>query len=335
MLVQKYGGSSLASPEKIRRVSEKVRQSLAEHEKMIVVVSAMGKSTDQLLDLAGLVSRDPVLREKDVLLSTGEQVSAALLAMSLCERSVRSCSMNAWQLGIMTHHNHGEARITHIDTSRIDSVFQEKDVIVVTGFQGVNRKGDITTLGRGGSDTSAVALASCCGCKCEIYSDVAGVYSCDPALFPCSRKLDLISYNHMWSLSISGAKVLNPVAVETAWKEKVPIYCGASFSAEKGTEVVENLPRGQDISDVIGVATMKIDHKDHRVLHPGPLRRVTVVGKNHKDPDLSEHVYSVLEKRGINHCGRGIFPYRTTALIDEDNSKLAVSVLAEELGLAM
>lgn len=334
MLVQKYGGSSLASPEKINRVSKKVKDSLDDHQKMIVVVSAMGKSTDHLLDLAGMVSREPLLRERDVLLSTGEQVSAALLAMSLSERGVRVCSMNAWQLGIMTDMNHGEARITHVDSTRIDRALNGQDVIVVTGFQGVNRNGDITTLGRGGSDTSAVALASCCGCRCEIYSDVAGVYSCDPALFPGSRKLDLICYDHMWSLSISGAEVLNPVAVETAWKEKVPLYCGASFSAERGTEVVENIPAGQHVSDVIGIATMRVDHTEGRA-RPGLLRRVTVVGKNHKDPDLSEHVYSVLEKRGIDHCGRGIFPYRTTALIDEDNSELAVSVLAEELGLAV
>jgi aspartate kinase len=334
MLVQKYGGSSLASPEKIVRVSKRVRDSLADHEKMIVVVSAMGKSTDHLLGLAGMVSREPVLRERDVLLSTGEQVSAALLAMSLSERGVRACSMNAWQLGIMTDMNHGEARITHLDSTRIDRALQEYDVIVVTGFQGVNRNGDITTLGRGGSDTSAVALASCCGCRCEIYSDVAGVYSCDPALFPGSRKLDLICYDHMWSLSISGAEVLNPVAVETAWKEKVPLYCGASFSAERGTEVVETIPAGQHVSDVIGIATMRVDHKESRA-RPGLLRRVTVVGKNQEDPGLSEHVYSVLENRGIDYSGRGTFPYRTTVIVDEDKSELAVSVLAEELDLAV
>lgn len=334
MLVQKYGGSSLASPEKIHRVSEKVKDSLADYEKMIVVVSAMGNSTDQLLDLAGMISRKPALREKDVLLSTGEQVSAALLAMSLSERGVRASSMNAWQLGIMTDQNYGEARITHIDPTRIDMIFEETDVIVVTGFQGVSRKGDITTLGRGGSDTSAVALASCCGCKCEIYSDVAGVYSCDPAVIPGSRKLDLIRYDHMWSLSISGAKVLNPVAVETAWRKKVPLYCGATFSAEKGTEVVENLPSGQDVSDVIGIATMKIDHNKDRA-YPWALRRVTVVGKNQEDPDLSEHVYSFLEKKGIDCSARLIFPYRTTALIDEDKGELALSILAEELGLAV
>ncbi len=181
MLVQKYGGSSVATPEKIRYVAEKIKRRADEGEKLVVVVSAMGKSTNALIALGGEVSSSPSPREMDMLLSTGEQVSSALLAMALGDLGVKAMSCNAFQLEMTTTGSFSNARIVDMNLVKLRKLLESRDVLVVTGFQGVSPEGDITTLGRGGSDTSAVAVAAKCGCPCEIYSDVDGIYTCDPA----------------------------------------------------------------------------------------------------------------------------------------------------------
>ena len=258
LVVQKYGGSSVATPEKIKNVAAIIKKRLYSEQsdapkKLAVVVSAMGKTTDGLLALAREVSTNPDAREMDMLLATGEQVSAALLAMALQEVGVTAISHNAFQLGIITSSSYSNARIQGIDLSRLQHDFETHQVVVITGFQGITEEGDITTLGRGGSDTSAVAIAAKAGATCEIYSDVPGIFTCDPNKVPGARKLDYITYDEMMELASLGAKVLHARAVELARKYGVTLYCGSTFSEERGTNVVKNLPEWLECPVVTGV----------------------------------------------------------------------------------
>lgn len=198
----------------------------------------MGKTTDNLISLAKSISPNQSGRELDMLLATGEQVSAALLSMALNRMKIKSISLNAFQAQILTEGNFNEARIRDINKKKLYSIFNKYTVIVVTGFQGVNSDGEITTLGRGGSDTSAIALAASLNVKCEIYSDVAGIYTADPKLYPQARKLNYISHDEILELSVSGTKVLHSRSIEIAKKYNIEIYCASTFSEEKGTYVV-------------------------------------------------------------------------------------------------
>ncbi len=254
--VLKYGGSSVADAGKIRAVAAKVAARCKRGEKLVVVVSAMGKTTNQLIELAGSVSghTEDYKREMDMLLATGEQVSAALMAMALRDEGVDAMSMNAFQVGMITTDKHSSARIRDINTARLGEELERRGAIVVTGFQGVTDLGDLTTLGRGGSDTSAIAIAAAMGCPCEIYSDVAGVYACDPRVVPSAKKLDYITYEEMLELASSGAKVLHSRGVEIADKQEVELYCGSTFSDEKGTRIVKKLPEWLEQPVVTGVA---------------------------------------------------------------------------------
>jgi aspartate kinase len=242
MIVQKYGGSSVANVERIKNVAARIKRRVEGGEKLIVVVSAMGKTTNELIALAGNLSSQPAPREMDMLLATGEQVSAALLSIALRELGVSAVSFNAFQLDINTFGDFNNARIADINLGKIYKEFEVRDVIVVTGFQGVNEIGDLTTLGRGGSDTSAVAIAAKAGLPCEIYSDVAGIYTCDPKIHDRARKLEYITYDEMLELSALGAKVLHSRSVEIAKKYNVELICLSSFAEEGGTKVVAKLP---------------------------------------------------------------------------------------------
>ena len=242
VVVQKYGGSSVATPERIKNVAQRIKKKVDEGYKVVVVVSAMGKTTDNLIKLAKEISPRPDSRELDMLLATGEQVSAALLSMALKDFGVKAKSLNAFQVKIKTTPHHTSARIVDIDDSVIRDNLKDYDVLVVTGFQGVNEHGDLTTLGRGGSDTSAVALAAKLRVPCEIYSDVDGIYTCDPRVHPRAKKLAYITYDEALELTALGAKVLHSRSVEIAKKYGIPIYCASSFTEEEGTMVVERLP---------------------------------------------------------------------------------------------
>lgn len=255
-VVLKYGGSSVADPDKVRGVAHIVARRCKAGEKLVVVVSAMGKTTNHLIELAGSVSSQSgrYKREMDMLLATGEQVSASLLAMALKDLGVDAVSMNAFQIGMLTTDAHSSARIRDIRSERLLTELKERGVVVVTGFQGVTDEGDLTTLGRGGSDTSAIALAASLGCPCEIYSDVAGVYACDPRLVPTAKKLDCVTYEEMLELASSGAKVLHSRGVEIADKQEVELYCGSTFSDERGTKIVKKLPEWLEQPVVTGVA---------------------------------------------------------------------------------
>lgn len=238
IVVQKYGGSSVADSDKIKNVARRITERIQQETKVIVVVSAMGKTTDNLIKLAKEISTNPDKRELDMLLSTGEQISVSLLSIALKELGIKSKSLNAFQAGIKTTDNFTEAKIKSIDTKKILSLLNDLDVLVITGFQGITDEGELTTLGRGGSDTSAVALAAALKINCEIYSDVDGIYSVDPKLHPTAKKIKYIAYDEMLEMASLGAKVLHSRSVEIAKKYGIKIYCASSLTNEGGSYVV-------------------------------------------------------------------------------------------------
>jgi len=236
LIVQKYGGTSVGDLERIHLVADKVKKAHGEGHKIVVVVSAMSGETDRLVSLANQFSQRPDPREVDVLLSTGEQVSIALLSLALLERGCPARSYTGAQVHIRTDSVHNKARILGIESSRIRSDLQSGKVVVVAGFQGVDELGNITTLGRGGSDTTAVALAAALEAdECQIYTDVEGVYSADPALVPDARKMTQITFEEMLELSSLGVKVMQNRAVEFAGKYKVPVRVLSTFKEGQGT----------------------------------------------------------------------------------------------------
>lgn len=243
LIVSKFGGTSVASPERIKNVAKRLIAMKQQGNDVVAVVSAMGKTTDELVGLAAALNQHPAKREMDMLLSTGEQVSMSLLAMAIQALGYSAVSFTGWQAGITTDAMFSAAKIEDINTSRIREALDSGAIVVVAGFQGVSQNGDITTLGRGGSDTTAVALA--CGIKadvCEIYSDVEGIYTADPRIAPRAKKLDVISYDDMLELSSGGSGVLQSRAVEFARKYKVVIHSRSAFSDAPGTLVKEVVP---------------------------------------------------------------------------------------------
>jgi len=249
-VVQKFGGSSLASPEKIARVAARIAAERAKGRPLVVVASAMGGRTDALVQLASALSDTPPPRELDALLATGESASTALLAMALEELGVPAVSLRGWQAGIRTEGPHGHARIASIDTARLHAELEAGRVPVVCGFQGLDADGDVTTLGRGGSDTTAVAIAAALGVPCEIYSDVPGVFSADPRHVQGARLVPCLRYDEMLAYAERGAKVLNEDAVATARELGVPLHARATFADAEGTLVTTDVPR----ASIVGVA---------------------------------------------------------------------------------
>ncbi|MCG8688772.1 MAG: aspartate kinase [Desulfobacterales bacterium] len=237
--VQKYGGTSVADLERISKVADRVQKAHTNGDQIVVVLSAMAGVTDKLIGLAKQASETPDKRELDVLLATGEQTTAALLAMMLKSRGYKAKSFLGFQAGIHTDHMSGKARILDIDSHKVKEALDEGNIVVVAGFQGADDHGDITTLGRGGSDTSAVAIAASLKADvCEIFTDVDGVYTTDPRICPDARKISKISYEEMLEMAILGAKVLQIRSVEFAKKYNVPVHVRSSFNEEEGTMVV-------------------------------------------------------------------------------------------------
>ena len=237
IIVQKYGGSSVATTEKIITIAKRLIERKKTNPKIVVVVSAMGDTTDDYISLAKEITDTPDKRELDVLMSTGEMISASLLAMSLKSMGCDAISYNAYQLDIQTSGTHGKSLIDDIDVSKIDKSLDEGKIVVVTGFQGLDDIGDITTLGRGGSDTSAVALAVKLNGKCEIYTDVDGIYFTDPRKFKDAKKLEEIEYEEMLELASLGAQVMHSRSIELAQKYQIELYVGLSCSDIKGTYI--------------------------------------------------------------------------------------------------
>jgi len=286
-IVQKYGGTSVGSVERIEHVAGRVEKTVLEGHEVVVVVSAMGKSTDQLVSLANEITDSPSKREMDMLLTTGEQVTISLLAMALQKRGVEAVSYTGWQAGIQTEENHGNARITNIDTERLEKELADKKVIIVAGFQGMSELGNITTLGRGGSDTTAVALAAALQAnRCDIYTDVTGVFTTDPRYVKMARKLKAISYDEMLEMANLGAGVLHPRAVEFAKNYDVPLMVASSMVDEIGTMIEEEVTVEQNLV-VRGIA------------FENDVTKVTVCGLPNKIDTLPK-LFSTLSKNNVN-----------------------------------
>lgn len=259
IIVQKYGGSSVGTIERIKKVAETIVKRKNNGDSMVAVVSAMGDTTDDLIALAKKITNNPDKRELDALLSTGEMISSSLLAMALKDMGHDAVSYNAYQIGIKTIGQYGKSLIDDIDGSKIKECLEEGKIVIVAGFQGVNEEGDITTLGRGGSDTTAVAIAVRLNGICEIYTDVDGIYSVDPRKYPKAKKLNEIDYEEMLELASLGAQVMHSRSIELGEKYRTPIYVGLSNSDIKGTVIREVTNMNMESKPVTGLATSDED----------------------------------------------------------------------------
>ena len=286
LIVQKFGGSSVRDAQRIQNVASIIADTYKAGNNVIVVLSAQGDTTDDLIAKAMEISENPSKREMDMLLSTGEQISIALCAMALEKMGVPAVSLAAWQVGIQTNRTYSNARIKRIDRERIQSELDRKKVVLVAGFQGINRYYDVTTLGRGGSDTSAVALAAAFGADlCQIYTDVDGVYTTDPRIVPNALKLPEITYDEMLELASQGAQVLHNRSVELAKKYNVNMEVVSSLERKPGTKVKEVAK--MEKSNIAGVA------KDMN------LARIALVGLQHT-PGVAFKIFSLLGQAKIN-----------------------------------
>ncbi|MFO7996927.1 MAG: aspartate kinase [Dehalococcoidia bacterium] len=287
LIVQKYGGSSVADAEKIKNVARRVARAKDEGNQVVVVVSAMGDTTDDLIKLAYQVNEQPADRELDVLLSTGEIVSSTLLALALKSLSYKAVSLTGAQAGIQTDSSYSRARILRIDTKRVVSELEKGNIVIVAGFQGVNQEMDITTLGRGGSDTTAVALAASLNAEaCQIYTDVEGVYTADPRLVFAAKKLKEIGYEEMLELSSYGARVIHSRAVELGELYNVPILVASSFGDSPGTSIRKE-------------ASMEVKNKVRGIAHDTNVSKVTVVGvPDH--PGIAAAIFEPLARANIS-----------------------------------
>ena len=265
LIVQKYGGSSVADAESMKRVASRIVATKKAGNQVVVVVSAMGDTTDELIDLANQITPIPEGRELDMLLTAGERISMALLAMAIKNLGHEALSFTGSQAGVITTSAHGRARIIDVTPSRIREALDEGAIAIVAGFQGISQDTkDVTTLGRGGSDTTAVALAAALEADvCEIYTDVDGVFSADPRVVPAARKLKSVTYEEMLELAAAGAKVLHLRCVEYARRFDLPIHVRSSFSNHEGTWVVKDRPEGEDMEQAIisGIAHDKSEAK--------------------------------------------------------------------------
>ena len=286
LIVQKFGGSSVRDAQRIRNAAGIIAETYLEGNDVLVVLSAQGDTTDDLIAKAEEINSHPSKREMDMLLATGEQISVALCAMALESMGLPCVSLTAWQVGIQTTAVHGDARIKRIDSERVQAELDQHRIVLITGFQGMDRAGDVTTLGRGGSDTSAVALAAAFRAKlCQIYTDVDGVYTADPRIVPNARHLDEITYDEMLELASQGAGVLHNRSVELAKKFRVHLEVLSSLERKPGTKVKEVTK--VEKTTIAGVA------KDTSIA------RIALIGLRH-NPGVAFQVFDLLSKHNIN-----------------------------------
>jgi aspartate kinase len=287
LVVQKYGGSSVADGEKIKNVARRIVETREKGDEVVVVASAMGDTTDELIRLARQVSPEPQERELDVLLSTGEIVSSTLLAMALANLGYKAVSLSGAQAGIETDASHSRARILRIEPKRVVEELERGNIVIVAGFQGITQDMDITTLGRGGSDTTAVALAASLKAKvCQIYTDVEGVYTADPRLVPEARRLEEIAYEEMLELATYGAKVMHARAVELGEVYNMPILVASSFSDKPGTIIH-------------GGVSMEVRNRVRGIAHDVDVAKITVVGVPDR-PGIASAIFEPLAKASIS-----------------------------------
>lgn len=316
ILVQKFGGTSVADAHRIHLAARRAVRAKLAGDQIVLVVSAMGHTTDELVRLAYQVTRRPSRREMDMLLATGEQISVALVAMAIHEAGHEALSMTGAQAGLVTDHAHTQARIQSINTQRIRRLLDDGKIVIVAGFQGVDAEFNITTLGRGGSDTTAVALAAALGAReCEIYTDVDGVYTTDPRVVPQARRLDVISYDEMLELASLGAGVMHGRAMELGMKYRVPIHVRSSFTDNPGTIIMSN-PLGMEDVVVRGVTLKR------------GLGRVTLLDLP-DDPQVVAAIFDELATRQL--VVDDIIQTRSSA---ERGVNIAVTVDARQLGEA-
>jgi len=282
IIVQKYGGSSVADAEKIGNVARRIAAASDKGNQVVVVVSAMGDTTDELINLAYQINDRPDPRELDVLMSTGEVVSSTLLAMAL-----ESISLSGAQAGIKTDAAYRRARILKVESRRVEKELKKGNIVIVAGFQGITEEMDITTLGRGGSDTTAVALAASLGAEvCQIYTDVEGVYTADPRLVPEAHPLAEIGYEEMLELASHGAKVMHPRAVELGELYRIPILVASSFTQNPGTLIH-------------GGVSMEVRNKVRNIAHDLDVAKITVVGVPDR-PGIAAAIFDSLAKAGVS-----------------------------------
>lgn len=286
LIVMKFGGSSVANTERVQNVARRVTDAYKEGNSVVVVVSAQGDTTDEFIEKADALNKNPSKREMDVLLSAGEQISMSLLAMAIEDLGFPVVSLTGWQAGIETDSRYGSARIDRVKGDRIINELDRKNIVIVAGFQGINKYGDITTLGRGGSDTTAVALAVALHADiCEIYTDVDGVYTADPRIVKDAKKLNDVSYDEMLELASLGANVLHNRSVELALKYNMPLAVKSSFERIEGTIVKE----------VNKVEKMLV----RGVTRDNDVARISVLGLD-DTPGKAFQVFSILAKYGVN-----------------------------------
>jgi aspartate kinase len=286
LIVQKFGGSSVACPERIKNVAKRVAKN-SERDQVVVVVSALGDTTDKLLELAHQITDDPSRREVDMLISTGEQVSAALLSMALHQEGRKAISLCASQVQILTDSVHTKARIQEIETKRIEQELAKGNIVIVAGFQGITEDNDITTLGRGGSDLTAIALASVLkASNCEIYTDVEGVFTADPRVVPSAKKIEKLTFDEMLEMASLGAGVMQTRAVELAKKHGVTFHVRSSLTETSGTIICEEVNNMEKLL----VSGITMDPNE---------AKITVVGLSDQ-PGIAGKVFSRLAEKEIN-----------------------------------
>ena len=287
LIVQKFGGSSVANTEKLELVAEHIEKEVKNDNKIVVVVSAQGKTTDRLIAEEKEITKKIFPREHDALLSVGEQITTAKLAMTLKEKNINAVSLSGWQIPIITDSNHTEARIRYIENETIEEYLRAGNVVIIAGFQGVDELGNITTLGRGGSDTTAVALAASLKAdRCDIFTDVDGVYLADPRIVPNAKKMNVVSYDEMLELSSMGAKVLHNRCVEIGKKYGVPIYVKSTFEKNSsGTRITDN----NNLEDLVINGVAKDDY----------ISRITIVGLENKIGKTYE-IFKILSEGEVN-----------------------------------
>ena len=337
VVVQKYGGSSVSNTDKIKLIASKLVERKKKNPKIVVVVSAMGDTTDDFINMAKDISKSPDKRELDALMSTGEMISASLLSMSLNSMGCEAVSYNAYQLNIQTSGLHGKSLIDDIDVSKIEESLDNGKIVIVTGFQGLNDEGDITTLGRGGSDTSAVALAVKLNGVCEIYTDVDGIYFTDPRKYPQAKKLKEIEYEEMLELASLGAQVMHSRSVELAQKYNIELYVGLSCSDIEGTYIRGSKNMKLEDKVITGLATcdndaaitivdIKIEDVS-KLFEQVAINGVSVDMISQTAPkDGKVNVSFTIAKDDLNECESVVekFVSKENIIVDEDITKFSL-----------
>ncbi|PWK15870.1 aspartate kinase [Tumebacillus permanentifrigoris] len=328
LLVQKFGGTSVANPDRIQKAARRLVETCQAGHQVVAVVSAMGHATDELLQLAGHLSANPSAREIDMLLSTGEQVTCALMAIAVQQLGLESVSLTGGQAGIRAESEHGQARIQSIDPTRVHAELATGKIVVIAGFQGLTDEGEIATLGRGGSDTTAVALAGALGADlCEIYTDVDGVYTTDPRLVPAAKRIHEIPYDEMWELARLGANVLHPRAVESARRHGVPVRVRSSFDYEDpGTLLQREVPCNADVR-VYGLAL------DLDLQEPDVAKVSVVVTDSTHIASVQAHLSDCFNRAGIVVHDTFTTQRGISCLVDRSCAHTSLQALHTELGL--